>query len=158
MSRSPMRSHQQHSHPWSSSANKRRHQVEASLKEQRSKETIDGGNKEHVKELLKDLEEQCNKMKNVLRSELESHKAQQEDAVSVALSRLPKRIQKMTVKEFNQMHGCDLIALIKSKDGVKVRPTKKREHDAVAETPAPTRRNPNAPNSILRTARRGEGL
>jgi len=120
---------------------------------------IDGSNADHVQALLEDLEIRRNQIVALLRTELADNKLQQEEALSAGLMKLPKAIRQMTVREFNQAQGCDIISVLKSKDGVQLAPPKKRDFNmTVLETPAPRSRNGHAPNSILRTARRGEGL
>jgi hypothetical protein len=120
---------------------------------------IDGSNADHVRALLEDLETRRDQIVALLRTELADNKLQQEEALSTGLMRLPKAIRQMTVREFNQAHGCDILAALKSKDGVVPVAQKKRDFNmAVLETPAPRSRNVHAPNSMLRTARRGEGL
>jgi hypothetical protein len=120
---------------------------------------IDGANAEHAIALLEDLETRRDQIFALLRTELADNKLQQEELLSAGLIKLPRGIQRMTVHDFNQPHGCDILAVLKSKDGVQPVSQKKRDFNmAVLETPAPCARNGHAPNSILCTARRGEGL
>ena len=120
---------------------------------------IDGSNPEHVKSLLEDLEVKRDQIVALLRTELADNKLQQEEALSTGLMKLSKAVRRMTVREFNEAHGCDILAVLKSKDGVQPSAHKKRDFNmAVLETPAPYSRSGKAPNSILRTARKGEGL
>lgn len=131
---------------------------------------MDGSNPEHVKMLQEDLKTKFNQIIANLKADAEDAKGQQEEALGLGLVKLPKAIRQMSVKEFNQTHQCDLLALLKAKDGVLISKDsqyrdlagKKREHHniTVAATPAPTRSrtNPDAPMSVLRTARKGEGI
>ena len=156
MSRSPMRSQQHH---WNS-RNKRLNVK--SWRNEKTDSAIDGSNSDHVKLLLEDLKTKYDQMTALLKAELVDTKMQQEEALSAGLMKLPKSIRQMSVREFNRSYKCDILSLLKSKDGVKevkAMAPKKRDHNiVVAETPAPRSRNPTAPNSVLRTARRGEGL
>lgn len=120
---------------------------------------IDGANEEHVKTLLEDLETRRDQIVALLKTELADNKLQQQEALSAGLMKLPRAIRHMTVRDFNQAHGCDILAVLKSKDGVQPPLQKKRDFNtSVMETPAPRTRNGRAPNSVLRTARKGEGL
>ncbi|KAG7345573.1 cell division cycle-associated protein 8 [Nitzschia inconspicua] len=139
---------------------------------------VDGSNSEHIKMLITQLEQKYDQIVIALKSELENYKMEQEEVQSTGLIKLPKAVRNMTVKEFNQQHSCDLLALLKSKDGVHVAKIKsensgsvtsfmvddaagKKKRDfqqhAVMETPAPRSRQ-DVPATAVRTARRGEGL
>ncbi|KAG7369658.1 cell division cycle-associated protein 8 [Nitzschia inconspicua] len=137
---------------------------------------VDGSNSEHIKMLITQLEQKYDQIVIALKSELENYKMEQEEVQSTGLIKLPKAVRNMTVKEFNQHHSCDLLALLKSKDGVHVvknksenngpvtsfmvdAACKKRDFQqhAIMETPAPRSRQ-NVPATAVRTARRGEGL
>jgi len=112
-----------------------------------------------------------------LKSGAQAAKIQQEDTLSAGIVKLTKATREMTIKEFNMKHSCDLLSLLKSKDGVQVvtmtttttataapAPTeevatnRKRDHDMVDATPAPRSRPGTIPMSISRTIRKGEGL
>jgi hypothetical protein len=141
---------------------------------------VDGSNPDHVKMMIDELQGKYDKIVSVLQSELEDSKMVQEETLSTGLLKLPKAVRNMTVKEFNQQHSCDLLAILRSKDGVVVaskmnsqNPSgnasvassiateaagKKRDYQMSGmETPAPYRRN-DQPTTAMRTARRGEGL
>lgn len=156
MSRSPIRSQQWHSAT-------KRHILRGWNDEQAS---VDGTNPEHVKLLQKDLQTKFNQIVENLKADAEDAKLQQEEALSMGLVRLPNAIRQMTVKEFNDAHQCDLLSLLKSKDGVVLSKNlpfnsgKKREHYMTVEaTPAPRiRKEGEVPMSVLRTVRKGEGL
>eukprot|EP00934_Nitzschia_sp_Nitz4_P006275 Nitzschia sp. Nitz4//scaffold68_size99682//28591//29420//NITZ4_004557-RA/size99682-processed-gene-0.16-mRNA-1//1//CDS//3329556572//6265//frame0 len=165
MSRSPMHSQPQQQ-PWHH-ATKR--QILGALNN--PIDTVDGSNADHVRSLLEDLQTKYNQILAQLQSELAQTKLQQEEALNVGLMKLPKSVRKLTVQEFNQAHQCDLLALLKSKDGVvlPLRPEasnsthttlgKKRDLPPGLETPAPTRAGARgAPMTETRTIRKGEGL
>jgi hypothetical protein len=174
MSRSPLQSQQ---NQWRT-ATKR--QILGNFSAKPTSCSIDGSNADHVKMMIDELEGKFDQIVAFLKSDLDDCKLEQEEALSTGLIKLPKAIRNMTVREFNQQHGCDLLALLKSKDGVVMASSasghpksasaaalvdttgKKRDHQmAVTETPAPrTRPNNNQVGSLtaLRTARRGEGL
>jgi hypothetical protein len=124
-------------------------------------DSIDGSNAEHVKTLQASLQTKFQQIIDDLKSEAEAAKMQQEDALIAGIVKLTKATREMTVREFNQKHQCDLLALLKSKDGVVPSPqgaSRKREHHMVAATPAPVIRSATAPMSLTRTIRKGEGL
>ena len=172
-----------------------------------SQNKIDGNNADHIKLLIEGLQEKHDQMIAFLKSDLEDCKLEQEEALSTGLIKLPKAVRNMSVKEFNrQHHSCDLLALLKSKDGVVLQSrlaaaggaattgaasknntdlhtnynnntTEQQKSQAVVgnmksssavldankkrcyETPLPRMRRPGAQmGTILRTARRGEGL
>ena len=159
MSRSPIRSQQ---HAWQAAT--KRHILRAW--DDDNAPSIDGSNPEHAKLLQKDLQAKFQQIVQNLKADCEDAKIQQEEALNVGFVKLPKAIRHMSVKEFNQTHQCDLLALLKSKDGVVISSNnnfqagKKREyHHTVAATPAPTSRvNPADPGSAVRTVRKGEGI
>jgi len=136
------------------------------------------------------LKEKHEQLLVFLKSELEDCKLEQEEVLSTGLMKLPKAVRNMSIQAFNAQHSCDLLSLLKSKDGVVVvagtgaagtgagvvskknmnmnmndhandihnkDATKKR----CFETPAPRMRHVGwsaAPGTVLRTARRGEGI
>ena len=156
MSRSPIRSQQWHSAT-------KRHILRGWNDDQAN---VDGTNPEHVKLLQKDLQTKFHQIVENLKADAEDAKLQQEEALSMGLVRLPTAIRQMTVKEFNETHQCDLLSLLKSKDGVVLSKNlacntgKKREHYMTVEaTPAHRiRKQGEAPMSVSRTVRKGEGL
>ena len=129
---------------------------------------FDGTNQDHVKILLEGLNNKYEEIVANLKADLMDAKLQQEEALNIGLMKLPKAIRQMSVKDFNSSHQCDLLSLLKSKDGV-LRSQRSRTSDvsgkkrdfpqmAVAATPAPRSRNRDCPNTELRTVRKGEGL
>lgn len=128
---------------------------------------IDGSNVHHVRLLIDGMKEKHDQLVAFLKSDLEDNKLEQEECLSTGLIKLPKAIRNLSVKDFNRKHNCDLLALLKSKDGVVLSSNAQRSQagkypDAtkkrVYETPLPSMRRPNQMNTILRTARRGEEL
>lgn len=129
---------------------------------------FDGTNQEHVKILLEGLSHKYEQIVANLKADFMDAKLQQEEALNIGLMKLPKAIRHMSVKDFNGAHQCDILSLLKSKDGVlrSQRPSigpdtsgKKRDFQmAVAATPAPRSRNNECPNTDLRTVRKGEVL
>lgn len=124
---------------------------------------FDGSNIEQVNALFQDLDTRFDNICSILKEELVQHKRQQEEMLSTELIKLPRSIKQMTVKDFNSMHGCDLLAILKSKDGVI--PTQKtnlipmkRNFNSVMSTPAIRPSNPANQTSVLRTVRKGEGI
>ena len=132
---------------------------------------IDGTNVHHVRLVIDGMQEKYDQILTFLKSDLDNHKLEQEECLSTGLIKLSKNIRNMKVKDFNSKYSCDLLALLKSKDGVvlsgssrqslppsgkppAVDATKKRCY----ETPAPRFRRPGQLNTVMRTARRGEGL
>ena len=126
---------------------------------------IDGTDKEHVRLLLEGLQKRYDHLVADLKSELEDNKFDQDECLSTGLIKLPRAVRNMSVRDFNRQHSCNLLALLKSKDGVVVAgPAPKNPSGIDAnkkrcyETPAVRMRRPPQLGSILRTARRGEGL
>ena len=163
---------------------------------------MDGSNADHIRSMIEGLQEKHDQMIAFLKSDLEDCKLEQEEVLSTGLIKLPKSVRNMSIKDFNQQHSCDLLSLLKSKDGVVLAGTaaaavvsnnhnnnnNNKDHlagqvgaaahaagvgsnnsnnynskDATKkkrcfETPAPRMRGGHAPRTILRTARRGEGL
>ena len=127
---------------------------------------IDGTNAHHVRLVIDGMQEKHDQIVAFLKSDLEDNKLEQEECLSTGLIKLPKAIRTMTVEDFDRQYSCDLLALLKSKDGVVAKgavgnapaavvdATKKRCY----ETPAPRMRRPAQLNTVMRTARRGEGL
>mmetsp|Transcript_20453 Transcript_20453/g.22820 ORF Transcript_20453/g.22820 Transcript_20453/m.22820 type:complete len:311 (-) Transcript_20453:376-1308(-) len=145
-----------------------------------------------IKVMIGGLKEKHEQLLVFLKSELEDCKLEQEEVLSTGLMKLPKAVRNMSIQAFNAQHSCDLLSLLKSKDGVVVAGTgtagtgtaggvvsKKNMHmnmnehandihnkDATKkrcfETPAPSRMRrvgwSAAPGTVLRTARRGEGI
>lgn len=124
--------------------------------------------------LIEGLQEKHDQMIAFLKSDLDDCKLEQEEVLSMGLIKLPKAARNMSVRDFNRQHGFDLLALLKSKDGVvlsknsssisNINNTKPvammdAKKKRCFETPAPQMRHPGAPMAtLLRTARRGEGL
>ena len=128
---------------------------------------IDGTNAHHVRLLIDGMQEKHDQIVAFLKSDLEDNKLEQENCLSTGLIKLPKAIRNMTVKDFNRQHSCDLLSLLKSKDGVVLKAAAPATTAVAAnannkrcyETPVPRMRQRAAQlNTILRTARRGEGL
>jgi hypothetical protein len=118
------------------------------------------------------MQEKHDQMVAFLKSDLEDNKLEQEECLSTGLIKLPRAIRNMSVRDFNRQHNCDLLALLKSKDGVVLSsitapPAAAGKPPVMAdanklkrcyETPLPRMRRPAQMNTIMRTARRGEGL
>ena len=170
---------------------------------------MDGSNADHIRSMIEGLQEKHDQMIAFLKSDLEDCKLEQEEVLSTGFIKLPKSVRNMSIKDFNQQHSCDLLSLLKSKDGVVLAGTaaaaavvsnnnhtnnnnNNNNKDYLAgqvgaaahaagvgnnsssnnnynskdatkkkrcfETPAPRMRGGHPPRTILRTARRGEGL
>jgi hypothetical protein len=151
--RSPVRTNSQRS--WQSSTKRQILGLASN-----SNNNFDGSNHGQVASLIQDLQAKCDSLRQILKTELYQHKNLQEETLSTGLVKLPKSIKQMTVKEFNESHHCDILALLKAHDGVipkKVNQKKRDYTSAVAETPAYRPRNPGT-NTIVRTAAKGEGI
>lgn len=81
---------------------------------------VDGSNSEHIKSMIDDLQDKYDGIITTLKSDLEDCKSQQEEAHKTGMIKLSKNVRNMTIKEFNEAYGCDLLSLLKSKDGVTV--------------------------------------
>jgi len=156
-----------------------------------SSSAMDGRNSDHVKLMIAGLKEKHDQMIAFLKSDLDDCKLEQEEVLSTGFMKLPKAVRTMSIKAFNSKHSCDLLSLLKSKDGVvlagvagpgAVASSKKNMNmnnddnkdnndndnnnkDATKkrcfETPAPRMRRVGwgaAPGTVVRTARRGEGI
>jgi hypothetical protein len=133
---------------------------------------IDGANVHHVRLVIDGMQEKHDQMVAFLKSDLEDNKLEQEECLSTGLIKLPKAIRNMSIKDFNRQHSCDLLALLKSKDGVVLSgatsqpglhapgrpPMMDANKKRCYETPVPRMRRPAQVNTILRTVRRGEEL
>ena len=129
---------------------------------------IDGSNAHHVRLVIDGMQEKYDQIVSDLKSDLEDNKLEQGECLSTGLMKLTKSVRSMSVRDFNRQYKCNLLSLLKSKDGVVLSGSsvpasgkplmmdanKKRCY----ETPAPNMRRPAQLNTILRTARRGEGL
>ena len=124
--------------------------------------SVDGSNPDHVRLLIEDLETKFQQHLELLNADLFSLKKEQEQAHSTGMMKLSKSIRDMKIRDFNQAYSCDLLSLLKSKDGVQKvsgQILKKRERFPVVETPAPNKfRAKQPPGTILRTVRRGETI
>ena len=143
--------------PWQSNPKR---QVLGDLQDNNASD-FDGSNMEHVNAMFEDLDDKFENLCTILKAEMEQYNYEQEEMIATELVKLPKAIKQMTVRDFNELHGCDLLAILKSKDGVI--PTKnanlipmKRNFNAVMTTPAIRPRNPATITSAMRTARKGE--
>lgn len=118
---------------------------------------FDGSNKGQVQLLIEDLQATFEKNVELMKTDLLSAKNEQVQVHRMAIVKLSKPVRQMTIREFNQAHNCNLLSMLKGNDGVVSQEgSKKRDHTAVAATPAPRARNQQCPASISRTVRRGE--
>ena len=129
---------------------------------------IDGTNIHHVRLMIDGMQEKHDQMVAFLKSDLEDNKLEQAECLSTGLIKLSKSVRNMSVRDFNRQYKCDLLALLKSKDGVVLSgaslpaagkpPTMDINKKRCYETPAPRMQRPAQLNTIMRTARRGEDL
>jgi len=124
---------------------------------------IDGTDKEHVRLLLEGLQKRYDHLVADLKSELEDNKFDQDECLSTGLIKLSANVKKMKVSDFNRLYKCNLLSILKSKDGVVLSGGSKplvvdAKKKRCFETPAPGMRPPGQLNTIMRTARRGEEL
>ncbi|KAL3914871.1 MAG: hypothetical protein SGILL_005907, partial [Bacillariaceae sp.] len=176
MSRSPLQSHQNR---WRTATKRQILGNFHNNHHSNSPVALDGSNPQHIKMMIKDLQQKYDQIVVALKSELENSKMEAEEAQSTGIIKLPKAVRNMTVKDFNRQYSCDLLSLLKSKDGVRVSSSKnsattsggssaaasaaagqKRDYQhSVMETPAPRHRGQDdIPATAVRTARRGEEL
>ena len=126
--------------------------------------TIDGSKADHVRIVIDGMQEKYDQIVADLKSDLEDNKMEQENCLASGLIKLSKNIRNMSVRDFNRQYKCNLLALLKSKDGVVLSgqngkpPAMDANKKRCYETPAPSMRRPPQMNTILRTARRGEDL
>jgi hypothetical protein len=155
MSRSPMRAQQQERREAT-----KRHIMGAWMDESKNStfstddSAFDGSNKGQVKLLIEDLQATFEKHVELMKTDLLSAKNEQVQVHRMAIVKLSKPVRQMTIREFNQAHGCNLLSMLKANDGVASQEaSKKRDHAAVAATPAPRARNQQCPASLSRTVR-----
>jgi hypothetical protein len=118
---------------------------------------FDGSNKAQVQLLIEDLQATFEKQMELMKTDVLSAKNEQVQVHRMSIVKLPKSVRQMTIREFNQAHDCNLLSMLKGKDGfVSQEGSKKRVHMAVAATPAPRARNQQCPATNSRTVRRGE--
>jgi hypothetical protein len=79
---------------------------------------MDGSNADHIRSMIEGLQEKHDQMIAFLKSDLDDCKLEQEEVLSTGLIKLPKSVRNMSIKDFNQQYSCDLLSLLKSKDGV----------------------------------------
>lgn len=124
---------------------------------------IDGTDKAHVRLVLEGMQRRYDQIVADLKSELEDNKLDQEECLSTGLVKISKNVRNMRVSDFNRQYKCDLLSILKSKDGVVLSggakpPVVDAKKKRCFETPAPGMRRPGQLNTIMRTARRGEEL
>jgi hypothetical protein len=158
MSRSPIRAQQQDRREAA-----KRHIMGAWMDESKNSASLpddsafDGSNNGQVQLLIEDLQSTFEKHVELMKTDLLSAKNEQVQVHRMAIVKLPKPARQMTIREFNQAHNCNLLSMLKGADGViSQEGGKKRDHAAVAATPAPRVRNEQCPGSAFRTVRRGE--
>lgn len=125
---------------------------------------MDGADPETVRLLLEDIKAKLDKRLKVLETSLMTTQQTINNGYSMEMVKVPKSVKQMTVREFNQKHGCNILDLLKRNDGVILSSASnsnpsnslKRPLPPVAETPAPRSRPAQDPGSILRTVKRGE--
>jgi hypothetical protein len=124
--------------------------------------TVDGSNPDHVRLMIEDLDTKFQQHLELLNADLFRLKKDQKQVHSTGMMKLPKPVRQMTIREFNQMYSCNILSVLKSKDGVKQvareNSFQNRERMPVLKTPAPMRARTQAPGTILRTARKGEAI
>ena len=103
----------------------------------------------HIRALLEDLQKEVHDRQQLLTAEAQTGKQEQQQAYSCGMLKLSKAVKKMTVRDFNKAHNCNLLELITSRAG------KKKRKDL--ETPAPTRCKA-AMATPSRTVKRGEAI
>lgn len=118
--------------------------------------SLDGSNPDQVKLLIQDLREKVQQQQTALKAEAATGKKEQLGSHFAGMLKIPTKVKKMTVREFNKTHKCDLLQLVTSSMGGKkrVRPISKKD----LETPAPTKLPGKAQATPSRTVKRGEAL
>ena len=115
-------------------------------------ENLDGSKPEQIQLLVDDLKkEMLDRQKSFLTAEAQTGKQEQHHAYCTGMLKISKSIKKMTVREFNKAHNCNLLELISTNTG------KKRPLNKTMETPAPAMRG-RAAATPTRTVARGEAL
>ena len=81
---------------------------------------VDGSNPDHVRLLVEDLDAKFQTHLELLNADLFSLKNEQKSIHNTGMMKLPKSTRQMTIREFNKVHSCDLLSILKSKDGVQM--------------------------------------
>lgn len=112
---------------------------------------LNGAKPEHIQLLVDDLKkEMLDRQKSFLTAEAQTGKQEQHHAYCTGMLKISKSLKKMTVRDFNKAHNCNLLELLTANVGKK-RPLK------ATETPAPAMRG-KAAATPTRTVARGEAL
>ena len=124
---------------------------------------IDGTDKDHVRLVIEGLQRRYDQTVADLKSELEDNKLDQGECLSTGIIKISTNVRKLSVRDFNRQYKCNLLALLKSKDGVVLSgnakpPMLDAKKKRTYETPAQAMRRPGQMNTIMRTVRRGEEL
>lgn len=136
---------------------------------------VDGTNEHHISMMIQDLENGFKKQLAAIETDMLTCKQEQLEAHNRGMMKIPKGIKEMTIKEFNQKYGCNLIELLQTAKSNALRTTSADaamgatmkmqapmcgKRDRVFETPAPNRGNRpmQTPGGTMRTVRRGEKL
>lgn len=114
-------------------------------------ENLNGAEPEQIQLLVDDLKkEMLDRQKSFLTAEAQTGKQEQHHAYCTGMLKISKSLKKMTVRDFNKAHNCNLLELLSTNVGKK-RPLK------AMETPAPTMQG-KAAATPSRTVARGEAL
>lgn len=135
---------------------------------------IDGTSRAQIDLLLHDLESEVQSRIDGITDRASQGVEEQREAAFLAGIRLDRTAKKMTVGDFNAKFGCDIVAdvmaIVKSSGAAaeagkkRIRPGDVASSSATSsnplETPAPKSRGAaqQAPDTILRTVRRGEAV
>lgn len=133
---------------------------------------IDGTSRAQIDLLLQDLESEVQSRIDGITDRASQGVEEQREAAFLAGIRLDRTAKKMTIGDFNAKFGCDVVAdvmaIVKSSGAAEAGKKRIRPGDVASssassnplETPAPKSRGAaqQAPDTILRTVRRGEAV
>mmetsp|Transcript_28686 Transcript_28686/g.34939 ORF Transcript_28686/g.34939 Transcript_28686/m.34939 type:complete len:256 (+) Transcript_28686:75-842(+) len=126
---------------------------------------FDGTNPEHVESLLHDLTTEMERRKKLALHEIDSAGQAIQETFAVSMIGMPTSVRKMTIKEFNEMYGCNILKEMEddakneesSASVDKVNRINARIDSNPYETPA-RGSTAHVPQSALRTVKKGEKI
>lgn len=112
--------------------------------------------RDHLSLVLQDLEESLNDRLSLLASETSKAKDAQKQVHVKSMVKIRKQVRGMSVRQFNETYGCDLLQLLKMPTSSSA--NKKRIRPEALATPAPSRQGKAVPMTASRTVKRGEAI
>jgi hypothetical protein len=112
--------------------------------------------KDDMSLVLQDLEESLHDRLSLLATETSKAKDAQKQVHVKSMVKIRKQVRGMSVRQFNETYGCDLLQILQMSNNSSSSANKKRiRPEAALATPAPSK-NKAIPNTASRTVTRGE--